>query len=678
MFFNNTLTRILLAFRKIEVINMMPVKNMSSFTISSFRKPIVVAIVVSSLLACSDNDTMSNQQSQGSNPTENGQSSPNKAPSAEAPSTEQLSLVQGKPVVYQLFTRLYGNTNTANIPWGSIEDNGVGKFADINNTALSSIKALGTSHVWYTGVPHHAVINDYSEYGISHDDPDVVKGRAGSPYAVKDYYNVNPDLALDPANRLEEFEALIKRTHENGMKVIIDIVPNHVARSYQSLSLPEGQTNFGHSDDTSVVYARDNNFYYVVDKAFEVPTAQGYETLGGDEHPLANGEFKEYPAKWTGNGARAAKPDINDWYETVKINYGVKPDGTYDFPVLPSEYANKSYSEHMNFWKDKSLPDSWYKFQSIAHYWLDKGVDGFRYDMAEMVPVEFWSFLNSSIKQRSPDAFLLAEVYQPSKYRDYIHLGKMDYLYDKVGFYDTLKTIMQGSGKVSELVSVHNQISDIAPHMLHFLENHDEQRIASEDFAGSAEKGKPALAVSALISSSPTLLYFGQDVGEDGSEDMGFGDPTRTTIFDYAGVPAHQRFMNDGKFDAGQSTEEEKALHSFYKDVMNIAATHSAINGRYQSLHALNLSEKDSAYSEKQFAFLREENDQGFIVIANFSDNATGPISLIVPASAIKASSNNLALKPLLSHKGVTLEQEGANYRAIITLDALETKVFAF
>ena len=678
MFFNNTLTRILLAFRKIEVINTMPVKNMSSFTISSFRKPIAVAIVVSSLLACSDNDTMSNQQSQGSNPTENGQSSPNKAPSAEAPSTEQLSLVQGKPVVYQLFTRLYGNTNTANIPWGSIEDNGVGKFADINNTALSSIKALGTSHVWYTGVPHHAVINDYSEYGISHDDPDVVKGRAGSPYAVKDYYNVNPDLALDPANRLEEFEALIKRTHENGMKVIIDIVPNHVARSYQSLSLPEGQTNFGHSDDTSVVYARDNNFYYVVDKAFEVPTAQGYETLGGDEHPLANGEFKEYPAKWTGNGARAAKPDINDWYETVKINYGVKPDGTYDFPVLPSEYANKSYSEHMNFWKDKSLPDSWYKFQSIAHYWLDKGVDGFRYDMAEMVPVEFWSFLNSSIKQRSPDAFLLAEVYQPSKYRDYIHLGKMDYLYDKVGFYDTLKTIMQGSGKVSELVSVHNQISDIAPHMLHFLENHDEQRIASEDFAGSAEKGKPALAVSALISSSPTLLYFGQDVGEDGSEDMGFGDPTRTSIFDYAGVPAHQRFMNDGKFDAGQSTEEEKALHSFYKDVMNIAATHSAINGRYQSLHALNLSEKDSAYSEKQFAFLREENDQGFIVIANFSDNATGPISLIVPASAIKASSNNLALKPLLSHKGVTLEQEGANYRAIITLDALETKVFAF
>ena len=214
--------------------------------------------------------------------------------------------------------------------------------------------------------------------------------------------------------------------------------------------------------------------------------------------------------------------------------------------------------------------------------------------------------------------------------------------------------------------------------MLHFLENHDEQRIASPDFVGDADKGKPALAVSALISSAPTLLYFGQDVGEDGSEETGFGDPTRTTIFDYAGVPAHQRFMNNGKFDAGQSTDKEKALHRFYKDIMNIAATNSAITGRYQSLHALNLSVEGSAYSEQQFAFIREKNDQGFIVIANFSDNATGPISLTVPASAIETAGNKLELKPLLSHDGLTLEQGEVNYRATTTLEALETKVFAF
>ncbi|HBF73328.1 MAG TPA: alpha-amylase, partial [Alteromonas australica] len=403
-----------------------------------------------------------------------------------------------------------------------------------------------------------------------------------------------------------------------------------------------------------------------------------YKPLGGDSHPLSDGKFDEFPAKWTGNGARAAQPDINDWYETVKVNYGVRPDGTYDFPTLPEGFSEKSFAEHAAFWEGKDVPDSWYKFRDIAHYWLDKGVDGFRYDMAEMVPVEFWSFLNSSIKQKAPNAFLLAEVYQPDKYRAYIQQGKMDYLYDKVGFYDTLKTIMQGSGAVSDLVAIHDEVRDIAPHMLHFLENHDEQRIASPDFAGDADKGKPALAVSALISRAPTLLYFGQDVGEDGSEETGFGDPTRTTIFDYAGVPAHQRFMNNGKFDARQSTDKEKALHRFYKDIMNIAATNSAITGRYQSLHALNLSVEGSAYSEQQFAFLREKNGQGIIVLVNFSEAPTGPISLAVPASAIQASGNKLELKPLLSHDGLMLEQNEVNYRAITSLNALETKVFAF
>ncbi|HBU52453.1 MAG TPA: alpha-amylase, partial [Alteromonas australica] len=384
------------------------------------------------------------------------------------------------------------------------------------------------------------------------------------------------------------------------------------------------------------------------------------------------------PAKWTGNGARASKPDINDWYETVKVNYGVKPDGTYDFPVLPEEYSDKSFEEHAAFWQGKDVPDSWYKFRDIAHYWIDKGVDGFRYDMAEMVPVEFWSFLNSSIKQKTPNAFLLAEVYQPDKYREYIHQGKMDYLYDKVGFYDTLKTIMQGSGEVSKLVTIHDEINDIAPHMLHFLENHDEQRIASPDFAGSAQKGKPALAVSALISSSPTLLYFGQDVGEDGSEETGFGDPTRTSIFDYVGVPAHQRFMNDGKFDAGKSTEDEKALHQFYQDVMAIAATNPAVTGEYQSLHALNLDVKDSAYTEQQFAFVRAQGEHGFVVVANFNDKPTGAMKLVVPSNVFGEDSDRITLASMLSHEGITLEKEGIYYNASFSLEGLETKVFAF
>jgi len=332
-----------------------------------------------------------------------------------------------KPVVYQVFTRLFGNTQTANVPWGTKEQNGVGKFADFNDEALKGIKELGTTHVWYTGVLHHALVGDYTEYGIKQDDPDVVKGRAGSPYAIKDYYDVNPDLAINVTNRLEEFSALIERTHEHDMKVIIDIVPNHVARDYHSIAKPNGVKDFGEDDDTSKAYAKNNNFYYVPGESFKVPTSDSYQVLGGNKHPLADGQFNEIPAKWTGNGARAPKPDINDWYETVKVNYGVKPDGSLDFPTLPKSLENQDYRAHYEFWQDKELPNSWYKFRNIALYWLDKGVDGFRYDMAEMVPIEFCSFLNSSIKTHKPDAFLLAEVYNPLMYRTYINQGKMDY-----------------------------------------------------------------------------------------------------------------------------------------------------------------------------------------------------------------------------------------------------------
>ena len=337
------------------------------------------------------------------------------------PAKPQAEQPAGKVVVYQMFTRLFGNSNSSNQPWGTIEQNGVGKFNDINEAALKGIKELGASYVWYTGILHHAVIRDYSAYGISHDDPDVIKGRAGSPYAVKDYYNVNPDLAVNPAKRLQEFEALIARTHALGMKVIIDIVPNHVARHYESLSKPQGVENFGARDNVTVEYQRDNNFYYVVGENFRVPEAQGdYQPLGGESHPLSDGQFDEKPAKWTGNGSRLAQPKFDDWYETVKINYGVRPDGTKDFPELPADYAQKDLLAHAQVWQGKDVPDSWIKFRQIAEYWLAKGVDGFRYDMAEMVPVEFWSYMNSAVKMKNPKALksivgpLKIAVFKPS------------------------------------------------------------------------------------------------------------------------------------------------------------------------------------------------------------------------------------------------------------------------
>ena len=545
-----------------------------------------------------------------------------------------LSENSGKPVVYQVFTRLFGNQNSTNEPWGTIAENGVGKFSDFSDTALKAIKELGVSHIWYTGVPHHALIGDYSEFGIDNDDPDVVKGRAGSPYSVKDYYSVNPDLADDPANRVAEFEALIARTHQQGMKVIIDIVPNHIARGYHSLGKPSGVRDFGADDDTSVEFSAENDFYYVVGQDFKVPRPQGgYAPLGGENHPLADGLFNESPAKWTGNGSRAAQPNINDWYETVKVNYGVKPDGSYTFATLPEAYRFKNYQAHNEFWRDKKVPSAWLKFRDITQFWLAKGVDGFRYDMAEMVPVEFWSYLNSAIKMTNKDAFILAEVYNPKQYRNYIQLGKMDYLYDKVDFYDRLKDIMQGIGNTGDLANIQQRYGDIEQHLLHFLENHDEQRIASPDFAGSAEKAKPAMVVSALISRSPTI-YFGQEVGEDGSEETGFGDPTRTSIFDYAGVPAHQRWMNGGKFDGAQLTASEHSLRDFYQRLMTISADNKAMQGQYLSLHDENRKAL-TTYNHQQFAFARWHGTEKLIVLSNFDSEKSYQYSLQLPKALV-------------------------------------------
>lgn len=549
----------------------------------------------------------------------------------ENPAKSQTKM-EGKPVVYQVFTRLFGNKNSTNKQWGTIEQNGVGKFNDFTDKALSEIKSMGVSHVWYTGVPHHMAIN-----GFGNDDPDVVKGRAGSPYAIKDYYDVNPDLAVNPEKRIAEFEALIERTHQHDMKVIIDIVPNHVARGYRSLKKPQGVEDFGQTDDTSVSYHRENNFYYVIGEDFKVP--EGYVPLGGEQQAMADSQFAESPAKWTGNGSRAAQPNINDWFETVKINFGVRPDGSHDFTDLPQSYDKKDYREHAVFWQDKKVPSSWVKFRDIAYYWLDKGVDGFRYDMAEMVPVAFWSYMNSAIKMKNPDAFLLAEVYNPKLYRDYLHLGKMDYLYDKVEFYDTVKAIMHDKAKTGDLVPIQQQMADIESHMLHFMENHDEHRIAAPEFAGKAENAKPGMVVSTTISRSPTMLYFGQDVGEAGEGDAGFGDPGRTTIFDYWGVPAHQRWMNDGKFDGGQLSESEKALRDFYKRLLSFSAQSKAMVGEYREIHSHNTS--TPGYNDKIFSFVRFKDDARIIVVSNFSYDQQASFNLRLSDSVM----NEMKLK---------------------------------
>jgi glycosidase len=528
-------------------------------------------------------------------------------------------------------------------------------------------------------VPHHDVITDYTAYGISNDDPDIVKGRAGSPYAVKDYYNVNPDLAENVDHRLQEFEQLIQRTHEAGLKLIIDIVPNHVARNYNSLTNPEGTVDFGANDDTSKQYDVDNNFYYNPGEAFKVPKwKDGYQPLGGEKHPLADGEFEEVPAKWTGNGSRASQPDMNDWYETVKVNYGIDPDGNKDFDELPQGFENEDYKAHYEFWKDKKVPDSWVKFKDIALYWTAKGVDGFRFDMAEMVPVEFWSYMNSHIKVANPQAFLLAEVYQPHLYRDYIKKGKMDYLYDKVQLYDTLKHVMQGHGSTNNIPPILQELSDIEHHMLHFLENHDEQRISSPDFAGNALKGKPAMVVSAMSTTAPTMVYFGQELGEPGAEDLGYGDPTRTSIFDYGSVPTVVRWVNDKKFDGGQSSEEELELRDFYKRVLNFTINSAALMGDYMDLQLYNKNNTEW-YNDKLLSFARWSEDEQLIIISNFSDESSYGFDLQLPPALISqlglASGTYTLSDQLYGSYQTQLKVEDGMAQARIDIEPLQSLV---
>lgn len=515
----------------------------------------------------------------------------------------------GKIVIYQMMTRLFGNKNTTNKTYGTIEENGVGKFGDINAKALRAIKELGVTHVWYTGVIEHAVLTDYTAFGIPLDDADVVKGRAGSPYAIKDYYDVNPDLATDVRNRMAEFEQLIKRTHDEGMKVIIDFVPNHVARAYHSDAKPEGIHDFGANDDTTATFNASNNFYYLPGRSFEVP--RGYKPLGNHPFPTKDGKFDESPAKVTGNDQFTHQPGVNEWFETVKLNYGLD--------------IQNGRQKHFD-----PVPDTWIKMKDILLFWASKNVDGFRCDMAEMVPVEFWRWAIPQVKEKHPEIIFIAEIYNPSEYTSYLREGKFDFLYDKVQLYDTLRFLISGNRSTADIAAIQQSLGGIRDQMLHFLENHDEQRIASRFFAGDPWKAVPAMTISATIDRGPVMVYFGQEVGEPGLGEEGFqGDDGRTTIFDYWGVTEHQKWMNGGEFDGGSLSDEQKALRDFYLRLLTIAGAQPAVaNGAYADLTEANI--KAGNFDTKVAAYMRYTDEEKLIIVASFHSTET-TVKVVIP-----------------------------------------------
>lgn len=543
---------------------------------------------------------------------------------------------QKKMVIYQLLPRYFGNKQTTNIPYGTIAQNGCGKFNDITAKSLDGLKELHVNYIWYTGVLAHASLTDYTSYDIKRDDADVVKGRAGSPYAIRDYYDVDPDLAVNVTDRLKEFEALIKRTHAKGIKVIIDFVPNHVARGYHSNAKPVDVVDFGANDNRSVAFHPKNDFYYIPGQSFHVPLNP--KEANSPLKSMMDGKFDEYPAKATGNNVFSASPNPTDWYETVKLNYGV-------------EYKDGKEINHFS-----PIPPVWTKMHDILIYWAGKGVDGFRCDVAEMVPVEFWEWVIPQVKATHPGIIFIAEAYNPKFYEKYLTQGKFDFLYDKVGLYDALKKLIKNEpkGDVNDINHIWQvESANFGDKMIRFLENHDEERIASKAFAGKAELAKPAMVVSAMLGGGPVLLYFGQEVGEEAGVSEGFiGDDdqlARTTIFEYWGVPNHQKWMNNGRFDGKLLNTQQRQLRLFYQKLMQIATQNEVV-----VKGAIAAIEPTGNMNNKMYAFVRYTKKQRFLIVANFDRKNTLKAEIKIDRNIITTLPANVI--DLLSGKSISIK----------------------
>ena len=534
-----------------------------------------------------------------------------------------------RPVIYQIFTRLYGNKTKNNKPNGTLQENGSAKMNDITATKLQRISRMGFTHVWFTGLIEHATQTDHTAFGISKDHPAVVKGKAGSPYAIKDYYDIDPDLAVSVPDRMKEFKALLNRTHKAGLKMVIDFVPNHVARHYHSDAAPKGVEDLGEKDDTTKGFDPQNNFYYLPGQQLRTDFARS----AAQTEP-----YVELPAKATGNDCFNASPSRNDWYETVKLNYGIDYQGGRATHFSPT-------------------PSTWKKMTDILLFWAEKGVDAFRCDMAEMVPTAFWSHAVAAVKKEHPNVLFIGEVYNPAQYRDYLAAG-FDYLYDKVGLYDTLRAIVCGNASASCITSCWQATDDIKEHMLHFLENHDEQRIASAYFSGNAEKAKPALAAGALMSPGAYMVYAGQEIGEAGMDAEGFsGNDGRTTIFDYWN-PASLQKLTAPAFEK-KLTPEEAALYDYYQKILTLCNSRKAFEqGGFFDLQYANYG-RDYGYNcDRQYSFLRHFGREVYLVAVNFAP-ASVQVGIKIPSHAfdvLKLREGTKSAVSVMTEETVTVE----------------------
>jgi glycosidase len=546
--------------------------------------------------------------------------------------------------IYQVLPRLFGNQSKNPIPNGIIEENGCGKFNDFTDKALTEIKKLGITHIWYTGILRHATTTNY--LGLPAQDSCIVKGKAGSPYAITDYYDVMPDLAVEVDKRMQEFDDLLNRTKKQGLKSIIDFIPNHVSRDYKSLKKPKSTPDLASTDDSSKHFDKQNNFYYLPNESLKLNFCE-------------NQKYEEFPAKVSGNDCFHSQPNINDWYETIKLNYGVD--------------VQNNHSKHFS-----PTPNTWFRMLEILQFWAQKGVDGFRCDMVEMVPVEFWEWAIPQIKEINPEIIFIGEVYQPLLYESYIKQGKFDYLYDKVGLYDKLKQIIRGESHASEISYIWQGLQGLDKHLLRFLENHDEQRIPSNDFAGDATKAIPAMLLSATMHQGPILTYFGQEFGENNTSASGFsGNDGRTTIFDYWTLASIQRWRGKSAYNDQALLPQEKELQKEYKKILNLSIQSDIIaDGDFYDLMWAN-KDNHHFFHNKAYAFMRSYKEKALLIVINFSDTEINQ-NIIIPEHAFQFANKKTNRLKDISFINIFMHEEiRMNYQKVVH-EGLSIKIPAY
>ncbi len=553
-----------------------------------------------------------------------------------------------RPRIYQLLPRLFSNTNETRKPNGTLEENGVGKFADINDAALKSLRdEMGVTHLWLTGVLAQATSTDYSAIGKPADDPDLLKGLAGSPYAIKDYGDVCADYALEPEKRMEEFTVLVGRIHAAGLRMVIDLVANHVARSHASKLVA-----FGAKDDTARFFSPQNNFFWLQHDSpgggppLRLPTFENGQPISPTCRVLGAGDGRFEPettvGRVTGNNSATWSPSANDWYETVKLNYG------YDFTTGARAYPHGERP-------DEPIPDTWLKMDAVLAHWQTLGVDGFRCDMAHMVPPEFWGWAIARARVRQPGVYFVAEAYNndPAKveggYDLLAHFHNVmiellnagfDTVYDDPS-YKALKAIYDGHGWANDLDAALGFDARgvctqpyVFQNSLRYAENHDEVRLASRGNWGGIgmEVGRPVAGILTGISHGPAFLYSGQEVGEPAAGAEGFGgDSGRTSIFDYWAMPELAKWVNGHRYDGARLSPQQKALRQFYGKLLHLVGEPAFRDGEFYPLNGANKDNAafgrldENASGHWLYAYVRADAPSGsrFLVVANLHRSET-------------------------------------------------------